>query len=106
MDNDSGAEEETINGDALAADEHPANHGGIRNGAHAAGGRIAELLQEERDGAFTPEPLGNGTNRYRLAQQTEDGSEDGSSEVLPRRAESPIESIISNPDDSPSIQVI
>jgi hypothetical protein len=104
VDSDNGAEEETINGDVVAAATHLADNGGNEDSTHAAGGRIAELLQEERDGGFTP--LGNGTNRYRLVQQTSNESEDGSSEILPRRPESPIESILSNPDDSPSVQVV
>jgi hypothetical protein len=107
VENDSGAEEETINGDVLvpAAEEPPTNHKGNGNGSHPAGGRIVELLQEERDGASTPEQLGTGTNRYKAVQQLDNESEDGSSEALPRRAGSPIESILSNPDDSPSVQV-
>jgi hypothetical protein len=97
VDSDNGAEEETINGDVVAAATHLADDGGNEDGTPAAGGRIAELLQEERGGGFTP---------YRLVQQTSNESEDGSSEILPRRAESPIESILSNPDDSPSVQVV
>jgi hypothetical protein len=108
VENDSGAEEETINGDVPvpAAEETPAIHKSNGNGSHPAGGRIVELLQEERDGASTPEQLGNGTNRYKFVQQLDNESEDGSSEALPRRAGSPLESILSNPDDSPSVQVI
>ena len=70
---------------------------------HQAGGHIVELLQEERDAAPTPEQLGNGISRYRKIPHIDDVSEDGSAEALPRRAESPIDSI---PDDSPSVQVI
>jgi hypothetical protein len=102
-DNDSGAEEDTINGDAKSAGSHTPTQEGIANGTQAAGGRILELLGEERDDAPTPEPLGNGINRYKKVPRIDDISEDGSSDALPRRPESPADSI---PDDSPSVQVI
>ncbi|KAM3069334.1 Vacuolar protein sorting-associated protein 8 [Clarireedia jacksonii] len=69
------------------------------------GGRVAELLQEEREGGtITPQVLGNGTNRFREIQNSEDISEDGSLGAPPRRVDSPIDSVLSNPDDTPSIQ--
>ncbi|KAE8451100.1 hypothetical protein EG329_004772 [Mollisiaceae sp. DMI_Dod_QoI] len=99
--NDSGAEEATINGDAYNGTE---DVGDVENGPSPTGGRISELLQEEREGASTPQPLGNGVNRYKAAQQPESASEDGSLDALPRRTGSPIDSLLSVPDDSPSVQ--
>lgn len=100
--NDSGAEEATINGDTYNREEHIADAEDVPS---FIGGRISELLQEEREGASTPQPLGNGINRYKAAQQVESASEDGSLEALPRRTGSPIDSLLSIPDDSPSVQV-
>jgi hypothetical protein len=100
---DSGAEKDTINGDELAGNEHTTTHESNEDGTHPTSGRIMELLEEERDNAPTPQQLGNGTNRFKTAQNLDSASENGSSEALPRRAGSPIESI---PDDSPSVQVI
>lgn len=100
--NDSGAEEATINGDTYNGTEDVAD---IENGPSPTRGRISELLQEEREGASTPEQLGNGVNRYKAVQQPESASEDGSLDTVPRRAGSPIDSLLSVPDDSPSVQV-
>ena len=99
VDNDSG-EEEKDSIDVTADTEHG------QNGSEP-GERIIQLLQEERDGGGppTPQQIGSRTNRYQVAQQAEDGSEDGTPEVLPRRPGSPPESIMSNPDDTPSVQV-
>ncbi|TVY76023.1 Vacuolar protein sorting-associated protein 8-like protein [Lachnellula suecica] len=96
--NDSGAEERTINGDTANGDQHAVADEESDNG------RIVELLREERDAPSTPQKVGNGTNRYKAAQSAESASEDGSMDALPRRAGSPIESILSIPDDSPSVQ--
>lgn len=105
MENDSGAEESTVNGDEEASNGHTPKPPGVGNGASAVGGRIVELLQEERGGALTPEPLGNVSHRYHDLQQADSLSEDGSLDALPRRAGSPIDSLLSIPDDSPSVQV-
>jgi hypothetical protein len=109
VDNDSGAEERTINGDDINGNAHTptqtSNGNGNENRTQLAAGRITELLQEERGNATTPEPLGNGTNRYKAAKELDTASEDESLDALPRRAGSPIDSILSIPDDSPSIQV-
>ncbi|KAF4971628.1 hypothetical protein FSARC_1601 [Fusarium sarcochroum] len=65
------------------------------------------------DPHLTPAPIGNGsvTNRYReiMQQQHQDSSDvssmGGSSlHGLPKRAGSPIDSVMSGPDDTPSIQ--
>ena len=101
-DNDSGAEEGSINRDVKPADSHIAVRDGATNGTEQAGERILELLEEERDDAATPQPLGNGVNRYKKLPHLDDELEDGSSDALPRRPESPVDSI---PDDSPSVQV-
>jgi hypothetical protein len=106
VENDSGADEDTINGDAIIGTEHTAPAESNGNGTQQAGGRIAELLQEAREGASTPpQQLGNGTSRYKAAHQVESASEDGSLEAPPKRTGSPIDSILSIPDDSPSVQV-
>lgn len=104
MDNDSGAEEATINGDEMNGNSHTPTQTHQENGTYSAVGRIAELLQEERENTITPEPLGNGTNRYKATQDLGSPSEDGSLDALPRRVGSPIDSMLSIPDDSPSVQ--
>ena len=103
-DNDSGAEEDTINGDASPESHDDVVKNGNGNGNHPAGGRIVELLQEERGGASTTQQLGNGTNRFKAAQPVDDTSENSSSEALPYPPGSPAGSGLSIPDDSPSVQ--
>lgn len=105
VDNDSSAGEETINGDTIdgARAETPTEYN--QNGSQARGGRIVELLQEELEEVTTPPPLGNGTNVYKGFQHTDSPSEDGSVDALPKRSGSPIDSLLSIPDDTPSIQV-
>ena len=103
-DNDSGAEEATLNGDEVNGRAHTPTQSTYMDGTGPAGG-IAELLQEERDAATTPQQLGNGINHYRVVLQTDNVSEDGSLEPTPRRTGSPIDSLLSIPDDSPSVQV-
>ena len=104
VENDSGAEEATINGDDHNGGEHTPTRTADGNGRPAAG-RIVELLEEARDDAPTPDRMGNGTNRYKVARQIDSPSEDESLDALPRRAGSPIDSLLSVPDDSPSVQV-
>jgi hypothetical protein len=72
---------------------------------------------EDSDGPdrhLTPVPIGNGSvgNRYReiMQQQHQDSSDvsslGGSSlHGLPKRVGSPIDSVLSGPDDTPSVQV-
>jgi hypothetical protein len=103
-DNDSGAEEATLNGDEVNGRAHTPTQSTYKDGAIPAGG-IAEVLQEERDAAPTPQQLGNGINHYRAIQQADSASEDGSLEATLRRTGSPIDSLLSVPDDSPSVQV-
>lgn len=103
VENDSGAEEATINGDDHNGGEHTPTRTADGNGRPAAG-RIVELLEEARDDAPTPDRMGNGTNRYKVARQIDSPSEDESLDALPRRAGSPIDSLLSVPDDSPSVQ--
>jgi len=105
VDNDSGGDDDTITGDVPKADETSTDHGDNGSVARPSEGRLVELLQEERDAPTTPIQLGDSTNRYKAIQQTDNGSEDGSAEALPRRPGSPIESILSIPDDTPSVQV-
>ncbi|KAM0808062.1 putative Golgi CORVET complex core vacuolar protein 8-domain-containing protein [Seiridium cardinale] len=68
---------------------------------------IAEILEEERRDDSAAPPSNNGTvvNRYRqLLREQDDTSDSGSLEGLPKRVESPIDSLLSVPDDTPSIQ--
>lgn len=104
-DNDSGAEDDTINRNGRSTDSQsptPRAIDGITNGTRQIGGRILELLEEEREDAPTPAPLGNGVNRYKKIPRIDDLSEDGLPDALSARPESPVDSI---PDDSPSVQV-
>ncbi|KAH7391367.1 vacuolar assembly/sorting protein-like protein VPS8 [Cadophora sp. MPI-SDFR-AT-0126] len=103
VENDSGAEEATINGDDQDGGEHTPTRN-VDDDGRSAAGRIVELLEEARDEASTPDQLGNGTNRYKAARQIDNPSEDESLDALPRRAGSPIDSLLSIPDDSPSVQ--
>lgn len=70
---------------------------------------IAEILEEERqeDDAAPFSNIGIVVNRYRelLREQEDDASDSGSAEGLPRRVGSPIDSLLSVPDDTPSVQV-
>lgn len=70
---------------------------------------IAEILEEERQEDATIAPSdshGAIATRYRqLLREQDDASDSGSAEGLPRRAGSPIDSLLSVPDDSPSVQV-
>lgn len=72
-------------------------------------GHIAEILEEERlEDAATAPPESHGpiATRYRqLLRDQDDASDSGSAEGLPRRVGSPIDSLLSVPDDSPSVQV-
>lgn len=105
MDNDSSAGEETINGDTVDGGRAETPTENTQNGSQARGGRIVELLQQELEEATTPPPLGNGINVYRELQHLDSPSEDGSMDDLRRRNGSPIDSLLSIPDDTPSIQV-
>lgn len=69
---------------------------------------IAEMLEEEMQQDAAEPTISNGVvaNRYRdLLRDQEDASDSGSVEGLPRRVGSPIDSLLSVPDDSPSVQV-
>ncbi|KAK3362615.1 Golgi CORVET complex core vacuolar protein 8-domain-containing protein [Lasiosphaeria hispida] len=90
-DDHSSSDEETVRGDR--EDEH----------------HIADILEEERHSAPTPVPsngVGAIKNRYRelVEAEQETASDDGSTDGIPRRAASPIDSLLSVPDDSPSVQ--
>lgn len=105
VDNESGAEGESVNGDIIIADGAETPTENNENGTQARGGRIVELLQEEREEVTTPPPLGNGTNVYKEIRYLNSPSEDGSVDTLPKRTGSPIDSLLSIPDDTPSVQV-
>jgi hypothetical protein len=73
---------------------------------------IADILEEERQLAYRPvTPIGNGSiaRRYHdiieAVAGAEEASENGSTDAIPRRVGSPIDSLLSAPDDSPSVQV-
>lgn len=71
-------------------------------------GLIAEIFEEELHEDAAEPPASNGTvaNRYRqLLREQDDTSDSGSAEGLPRRVGSPIDSLLSGADDSPSVQV-
>lgn len=80
------------------------------------GGAVGSLDSDddEPDHHSAPVTIENGsvTNRFReiMQQQHQDGSDvsslaDSSFHGLPKRAGSPIDSVLSGPDDTPSIQV-
>jgi hypothetical protein len=71
---------------------------------------IADILEEEEvDSGPTVHPAGPSfiAHRYRelVEAEHETPSEDGSTDALPRLAASPMGSMLSVPDDSPSVQV-
>ncbi|CAG8953369.1 hypothetical protein HYFRA_00003580 [Hymenoscyphus fraxineus] len=103
-DSDSGGEEETINGDGNETRQDGFNVEESEDGSHAEGERIRQLLEEERENPTTPLQITNGVNRYKANRIADSASEDGSLDALPRRPQSPIESVMSIPDDSPSVQ--
>lgn len=87
--------------------EDASSVGGSGEGAPPTNGTTGGLGDEGRD---TTLPLGNSSvpNRYReiLREQRDQFSEDGSSvDNAPRRADSPMGSALSIPDDAASIQV-
>lgn len=72
------------------------------------GDHIADILEEERreDATAAPETDGPLANHFRqLLRDNDDASDTGSAEGLPRRAGSPIDSLLSAQDGSPSVQV-
>lgn len=98
-------EEDTVDGDVTDRGQDGISRSESENREEESQGRIVELLQEEREDASASQSVGNGTNRYKAAREMESDSQDGSEDTLPRRPESPIESVMSIPDDSPSVQV-
>ncbi|KAF6837734.1 golgi complex component [Colletotrichum plurivorum] len=66
------------------------------------------LDDDERQISDASPAIENGavSNRYRqiLREQADDASEEGSVDAAPRRVGSPIDSLLSVPDDSPSVQ--
>lgn len=103
--NESGAEEETLNGDTVAEQDNEVREGNLENGTPARSGRIVDLFQEELEEVTTPPPLGNGTNIFKTSKQLGNASDDGSVDVVPPRTGSPVDSLLSVPDDTPSVQV-
>ena len=98
---------------SLPGDADSENSDTIKNASDEAGD-VAQLVEQEMEDHPTPVEMGNGgvSNRYRQIMQEQhlDGSDvsslGGSSVLgLPRRAGSPINSMMSEPDDTPSVQV-
>jgi hypothetical protein len=104
-DSESGGEDAKINGDSQETGQNGLGSESENGGSGADGGRISELLREEQEGPSTPLPITNRTNRYKVTRDYENASEDGSLYAVPKGVQSPIESVMSIPDDSPSIQV-
>lgn len=94
-------------GQSYASDDEPFQD----QGDNEEGGDITTLLQEERRQSSEQPAEGTGViNRYKeLAHEDSDAavSDNGSAEALelPRRAGSPVGSMLSVPDDTPSVQV-
>jgi hypothetical protein len=88
-------------GDDVSSDEETIR--GNRDEDH-----IADILEEELQEVAAEPPSSNGAvaNRYReLLRDQDEASDSGSAEGLPRRVGSPIDSLLSVPDDSASVQV-
>ncbi|KAI5922033.1 Golgi CORVET complex core vacuolar protein 8-domain-containing protein [Camillea tinctor] len=86
---DASSDDETVKGD------QPEHH------------ELADILEEERRENASSIPAENAlvANRYRqLLQNRDDVFEGGSTDDVPRRVASPIDSLLSGPDDSPSVQ--
>lgn len=74
----------------------------------AADHHISDLLEEERQQDSTLPSEENGlAHRYKklAEEEAEATSDNGSGDALPRRAGSPVDSMVSIPDRSPSVQV-
>lgn len=81
--------------ESLAAEDHGDHH-------------ISELLEEEKEHSTEQPTQDSGiVSRYRqLVHEEHDAiSDSGSADALPRRAGSPVDSSLSIPDDTPSVQV-
>ncbi|KAG9229570.1 Golgi CORVET complex core vacuolar protein 8-domain-containing protein [Amylocarpus encephaloides] len=104
MDSDGGSgsgDGDTINGETQESGqtiEVDTGDGGTERG------RISELLHEAPKAAPIPQQItrNGGDKRYRFTEV--DGSENGSMDGIPGRAQSPSDSAMSIPDDSPSVQ--
>ncbi|KAJ8122606.1 hypothetical protein ONZ43_g1242 [Nemania bipapillata] len=101
----------TPDGDAVSSDDETIK--GDLDQGHLSEAVEEELREEEdlqlhEDASNPPSARGSvAASRYRqLLRDQADVSDEGSSmDDLPRRAGSPINSLLSAPDDSPSIQV-
>lgn len=93
------------------ADPPPAQEAGEEQQAptdQAANHHISDLLEEERqqDSTLPSEENGLAHTYKRLAEEEQEAASDnGSVDALPRRAGSPVDSMMSIPDRSPSVQV-
>ncbi|KAF7562984.1 hypothetical protein G7046_g1155 [Stylonectria norvegica] len=85
----------------------------IKEAHDDAGLDVVQMVEQEMEDHPTPVELGNGSvaNRYReiLQEQQQDSSDvsslgESSVHAPPKRAGSPVDSVMSGPDDTPSIQ--
>lgn len=89
--------------DDCVEDDHNHDHDHNREDHH-----ISEMLEEEvEQDASQPAEQTVLVNRYKqLVQEEQDiASDSGFTDAIPRRVGSPVDSSLSIPDDSPSIQV-
>jgi len=108
----SSAENGSVREDELENDALVMDHGGdipeaMAENGEDTGGRIVEILAEERAGTSSPLAHENGINGrgYRNAQKNDDASAALFPEPISQRPASPMESEASFPDDTPSVQV-
>ncbi|KAI8241429.1 Vacuolar protein sorting-associated protein 8-like protein [Colletotrichum sp. SAR 10_96] len=96
--------------DRSSADVQAPSDGGMVKAEGEEDGIVGLLDDEEREASDASPAIENGiiSNRYRqiLRDQADDASEEGSVDAAPKRVGSPIDSLMSLPDDSPSGSVI
>lgn len=94
--------------DRSSADAQAPSDGGMVKAEGEEDGIVGLLDDEEREASDASPAIENGiiSNRYRqiLRDQADDASEEGSVDAAPKRVGSPIDSLMSLPDDSPSVQ--
>ncbi|KAG9241209.1 Golgi CORVET complex core vacuolar protein 8-domain-containing protein [Calycina marina] len=101
-DNESGSDGDTINEDMPVQPKRTDEN--VNGNGKPVGSRLVELLQEEREAPATPLQLGDGSNPYKSAAQQGDTDEEETPEAIPRTTASPTASLLSIPDDTPSVQ--
>lgn len=98
----------TDSDDRSFADVQASSDDGTVTAEREEDGNAGLLDDEETEATVTSPVMENGTisNRYRqiLRAQADAVSEEGSVDAAPKRVGSPIDSLMSVPDDSPSVQ--